>query len=297
MMLKKQNHELTTRIIEVGHQRLRVGELKRGGHRPLLLFSGIGTPLEMVRDFSQALEYTDIITFDIPGIGGSPAPSCPYRLPKMAHMAARLLDLLDYETIDVLGISWGGGLAQQFVRDFPDRCRRLILAVTSAGMFMVPGKPSIVFRMLSAANFDDPDRLIRLVSKLQSNTAEVEKTFIKSRFNQIDACDVRGHLYQLLAACGWTSIHWLHRIQQPTLVLSGMDDLIVPPINGRILAYRIPNATLRNVNGGHLFLINKPEAISGMIEDFLREEGEFAPDRIKRKPKTKRQLGLPRFLQ
>jgi poly(3-hydroxyalkanoate) depolymerase len=263
-------------MVEVDSQRLRIGELRRGGDRPLLLFNGFGAPLETAKIFSRALSYTDILTFDIPGVGGSPATLGPYRLSHITRMTARLLDRLEYETIDVLGISWGGGVAQQFARDFPVRCRRLILVVTSAGMFMVPGKPSMLLKMIFSANFRAPYRLAQLFSEQQGDTPMNEGLFSKMLFERIDACDFRGHLYQLLATWGWTSIHWLHRLKQPTLVLSGKDDPIVPPINGKILAKRIPKATLRTIKGGHLFLMNRPESAAGLVEDFLRGKGEFA---------------------
>ncbi|MEH6579047.1 MAG: hypothetical protein V7731_18445, partial [Amphritea sp.] len=56
--------------------------------------------------------------------------------------------------------------------------------------------------------------------------------------------DIKGHLYQLLATCGWTSSHWLHKIRQPTLVLMGKDDPIVPAANGTILTKLLPNARM-----------------------------------------------------
>jgi len=271
------NSELTTRFVKVEGQRLRVGERKRGGDRPLLLFNGFGVSMEMLHDFVEAIDRTHIITFDIPGIGQSPPPLFPYRLTQMARLSARLLDQLGHKEVDVMGISWGGGLAQQFARDFPDHCRRLILAATSAGMVMVPGKLAVALKMCSPANFNDPVRLSRFISEIQGRGEPNKKVFIPTPLSQTNEYGVRGHIYQILAGLGWTSIHWLHRIHQPTLVLSGEDDPLVPPINGKILACRIPNATARTVRGGgHLFVIISREIVSNMVEEFLREEGEFA---------------------
>jgi poly(3-hydroxyalkanoate) depolymerase len=275
-MRATEDGHLKSRFVEIGGQRLRVCEVKRGGDRPLLLYNGFGVSMEMLYDFMESLDRTDVLTFDIPGIGKSPSPLFPYRIPKMARLSARLLDYLGYREVDVMGISWGGGLAQQFARDFPDRCHRLILAATSAGAVMVPGKPTVALEMASPGAFNDPVRLSRFMSKIQGRGEPIKKTFIPKGFSEKNAYDARGHIYQIFAVWGWTSIHWLHRIQQPTLVLSGEGDPLVPPINGRILAWRIPNATLRTVCGGHLFLIVSREIVSKMIEEFLREEGEFA---------------------
>jgi len=279
MMQAGKNGKLTTRFVEVKGQRLRVGERRRGSDRPLLLFNGFGVSMEMLNDFVKAIERTHVITFDIPGMGQSPPPLVPYRLPQMARLSARLLDQLGYHEVDVMGISWGGGLAQQFVRDFPGRCRRLILAATSAGMMMVPGKPAVALKMASPANFSDPVRLSRLMSQIQGGGEPTNKAFVPKPLSRMNAHDLRGHIYQALSVWGWTSIHWLHRIHQPTLVLSGEDDPLVPPINGKILACRIPNATARTFRGGHLFLIIRRDIVANMVEEFLREEGEFAHNR------------------
>ena len=79
----------------------------------------------------------------------------------------------------------------------------------------------------------------------------------------------RGYLWQMLAAAGWTSILWLRRVKQPTLVLMGRDDPIVPVMNGRILAGLIPNSRLVTIDDGHLFLLSRIDDIVPVIRDFL----------------------------
>ena len=59
-----------------------------------------------------------------------------------------------------------------------------------------------------------------------------------------------GYVHQLYAIQGWSSMPWLHRIRHRTLVMSGDDDPIIPLVNGRILAWRIPRAHLHVVHGG-----------------------------------------------
>jgi pimeloyl-ACP methyl ester carboxylesterase len=81
-----------------------------------------------------------------------------------------------------------------------------------------------------------------------------------------------GYFYQLLAMAGWTSLPWLWSLQQPTLVLMGSDDPLVPPINGRILTGLIPNAELCMIDDGHLFLVTRPAETAALIEAFLTNE-------------------------
>ena len=84
-----------------------------------------------------------------------------------------------------------------------------------------------------------------------------------------------GYLGQLFAIGGWTSLPWLGSLRQPTLVLAGDDDPIVPLVNGRILAWRIPNARLHVVDGGgHLFLLEQPARIAAAVAGYLEHAGE-----------------------
>src|SRR6516162_4279229 len=111
--------------------------------QPLLLCNGFGASLEMLQPFVDALDTRRaIIRFDMPGLGGSPAPVLPYHLATTAPLLSGILDQLGYQQADVLGISWGGGLAQQFALRCPARVRRLVLVATAPGALMVPGSPA-----------------------------------------------------------------------------------------------------------------------------------------------------------
>ena len=84
--------------------------------------------------------------------------------------------------------------------------------------------------------------------------------------------DVLGYAYQLYAAAGWSSLPWLHRVKQPTLVVAGNDDPSVPVLNARMLAARLPDARLHVIKGGgHLFLLDEPHSAIGRILGFLDE--------------------------
>src|SRR5689334_5103651 len=117
-----------TRMVTVRGRSLRVAV--RGGidgWPALLLCNGIGASLERLQPFVDALDpRREVIRFDLPGIGGSPLPAIPYHLAALPPLLAGLLDRLGHARADVLGISWGGALAQQFALQRPRRVRRLL---------------------------------------------------------------------------------------------------------------------------------------------------------------------------
>jgi pimeloyl-ACP methyl ester carboxylesterase len=115
---------------------------------PLLLINGIGASLELLEPFVRQLDpAVDVIRFDPPGVGGSAQPALPYRFTGLCALIADMLTELGYDQVDVLGISWGGGVAQHFAAFQRARCRRLVLVATATGSLMVPGKPSALIHI------------------------------------------------------------------------------------------------------------------------------------------------------
>ena len=78
-----------------------------------------------------------------------------------------------------------------------------------------------------------------------------------------------GYYLQLIAGFGWTSLPWLRWLSQPTLVMAGTDDPIVPVVNGRILASLIPDARLVTIDDGHLFLVTSADQSAEIVSEFL----------------------------
>ena len=119
-------------IVSAGGLKLRVD--RRGEGPPLLLITGIGAHLDMWRPFQAVAGERELIAFDAPGVGRSQRPALPLRMPALARLVTELLDALALERVDVLGYSWGGGLAQELAHRHPERVRRLVLCATSPGL-------------------------------------------------------------------------------------------------------------------------------------------------------------------
>jgi poly(3-hydroxyalkanoate) depolymerase len=255
---------------DVGGQMLRVG-IRRGDttRPPLLLFNGIGANIELVEPFLAAFAGPEAITFDVPGVGGSPAPMMPYRPRGLARLAAQLLDQLGYDAVDVLGVSWGGTLAQQFAFQHPRRCRRLILAATSPGHLMVPGKLSVLLKMATPRRYKDPDYMRAIAGDIYGGALRGSPELVRQHLRHVRWSSDYGYYLQLIAATGWSSLPWLRFLAQPTLVLMGTDDPIVPIANGRILERLIPDAQLETIDDGHLFLVTSAARSAQIIARFL----------------------------
>ena len=255
---------------DIGGQVLRVG-VRRGAKAgpPLLLFNGIGANLELAAPFLDALDGHEVILFDVPGVGGSPAPTLPYRPSTMARLSARLLDQLGYEQVDVLGVSWGGALAQRFAFQQGQRCRRLILAATSPGHLMVPGQLAVLLKLATPRRYRDPDYLTRIAGDIYGGRLRRAPELVLSHLRHVRWSSDYGYYLQLIAGFGWSSLPWLPFLRQPTLVMAGTDDPIVPVANGMILARLIPDARLVTIEDGHLFLVTSAGTSAAIISEFL----------------------------
>ncbi|MGJ7506321.1 poly(3-hydroxyalkanoate) depolymerase [Variovorax sp. GT1P44] len=258
--------------VRIGRQTLRVGIRPGSGGRPLLAFNGIGANLELVGPLLAALDGIETLVFDVPGAGQSPPPKGPYRLFWLARIAARLLDHLGYAQVDVLGVSWGGGLAQQFAIQYPARVGRLILAATSmGGITMVPGRPGVLWKMISPRRYTDRGYMRRVAPDIYGGKLRRSPQAIEHFTRHARGGHPRGYRYQMLAMLGWSSLPWLWRIHHPTLILAGNDDPLVPLVNARMQALLMRHARLHVVDDGHLFLLTGAQQVAPVIQAFLTE--------------------------
>jgi len=267
------------RALTVGGRTLRVS-VRDGtpGWPPLLLCNGIGVSLELLQPFVDALDpRRPVIRFDMPGVGGSPAPRVPYHLVTLPSLLNGLLDQLGYQRADVLGISWGGALAQQFARSRPDRVRRLVLVATGPGSLMVPAHPRILLRMLTPRRHRDATYAARIAGELYGGSAREDPAVARELLHATTRLGpARGYYYQLLASAGWTSLPWLAKLRPPTLILAGDDDPIIPVVNARIMRWLIPRSRLHVYHGGHLELAADPERLAAAVEAFL--DADLTPE-------------------
>lgn len=238
----------------------------------LLLMNGIGASLEVLQPFVDALDRRrTVVRFDVPGVGGSPRPVVPYNLATFGPVLAGMLGRLGFEDpVDVLGLSWGGGLAQHFAVQHRRRVRRLVLAATGTGALMVPANPRVLSRMLTPRRHRDPEYARSIAGEIYGGTMRADPDRAARVLHSASRLGPRrGYYYQLAATTGWSSLPFLRLIRQPTLVVAGDDDPIVPVVNARIMARLIPDARLHVYDGGHIALITEAAELAPVVEDFL----------------------------
>ena len=258
---------------ELDGRTIRVARWVRGksAHLPILFFNGIGANLELIAPLAERMSERDFITFDMPGVGGSPEPALPYRPWMMARIADLLLDRFGYDKVDVMGVSWGGAMAQQYALQCSGRVNKLILVATTAGMLMVPGKLSALTKMIDPRRYIDPDYMLRNFKTLYGGA----DTGSEDHVERITAPSKTGYFYQLFAMLGWTSAPFLPFLRAETLIMMGDDDQIVRLINGKMLQSLIPNSRLEVIKGGgHLFLMAEADHCIQVIRDFLEPAAE-----------------------
>lgn len=257
---------------DIGGRKLRVARWRLdqpSEHLPILFFNGIGANIEAVAPLAEKLTERGFIMFDMPGTGESPDPTVPYNPFTMAWTASRILDRFGIETADVMGVSWGGAMAQHFALQHPRRTRRLVLAATTPGMLMVPGDMSAISKMANPRRYVDAKYMNEHFATLYGGLTR-NPSAKAQHIGRLKAPSPRGYVYQLLAMLGWTSLPALPFLNKETLVMMGEDDAIVPVINGRILASLIRNARLEVFpHAGHLFLLTHPDQSTAMLREFL----------------------------
>ena len=270
------------RSVQVGGQLLRVavrpglsgpgpGSGRQPARVPLLLINGIGASLELLDPFVAELDPAiEVIRFDPPGVGGSAPSPMPYRFSGLCRLIARLLDELGHDQVDVLGISWGGGVAQHFAAFQRARCRRLVLVATATGALMVPARPAVLAHMVTPQRYLNRGYLERVAGDVYGGSARADPARIAAAMHDGNRVGPPGgYLYQLTAGAGWTSVPFLPWLRQPTLILSGDDDPLIPLANARLMHLLIPKSRLHVYRGGHLGLVTEAAALAPVVDAFL----------------------------
>ncbi|HEY7160288.1 MAG TPA: alpha/beta hydrolase [Acidobacteriota bacterium] len=258
---------------------LRVNEVDlyyecHGSGDPVLLIPGLGSDATTWSQFVPEFNNYQIVIVENRGSGRSAKPEGPYSTEMMAEDAVALMDHLKISQAHIVGKSMGGMIAQWIAARWPSRVRSLILASTvmyhdrygnelldlartvaqKAGLFAVYRLTFMLSysREYCMNNRSRLEQMEALIAKLDGNE------LLRGYFEQSFAC--QKHDSRAIAS----------KIQSPTLVIVGQDDLITPAQESKNLAAVIPNAQLHIFSkGGHGFWREFPGEVNSVVRQFL----------------------------
>ena len=246
---------------------------ERWGDGPGLLFlngsgSSIATSELLIKVFTSDF---DVVVHDQRGLGESEIPAGPYSMADYAADATALLDEIGWERVRVVGVSFGGMVAQELAVTWPERIERLALLCTSPG-----GAGGASYPLHELAHLTDEQRAAKGLELLDTRftpewlaahpTDRALADMMAARRNGAKTADqLRGESLQLDARSRHDVCDRLARITCPTLVACGRYDGIAPPGNGEAIAANVENADLRVYEGGHAFFAQDPAALPDVI--------------------------------
>ncbi len=154
-----------------------------------------------------------------------------------------------------------------------------MLVATGTGSLMVPAHPRVLAKMLTPRRHRDPEYAARIAPEIYGGSMRTNPEVGAALLHGATrAGPKRGYYYQLAAMTGWSSLPFLRMIKQPTLVMGGDDDPIIPEINPRMQAHLIPSARLVVYHGGHLGILTEADELAPHIETFLNEQSLSEPE-------------------
>jgi 3-oxoadipate enol-lactonase len=251
---------------------------ERQGQGPRLLFiSGTGADLRNKPNVFKGplAKGFDLLAYDQRGMGQTSKPDEAYSMALYADDAARLMDHVGWASARVVGVSFGGMVAQELALRHPAKVERLVLACTSPGG---AGGSSYPFHEIGHLAGEARARHLLPISDTRRDPAWTRANPALHALMVAMAADdpfgdepghALGARRQLEARATHDTWDRLPLIASPTLIAAGLYDGVATPETQHNMAARIPGASLRFFEGGHLFMLQDKAAIPAMVE-FLR---------------------------
>lgn len=253
----------------------------RGVGPRLLFISGTGGDLRRSPNaFDSPLStHFEVLAYDQRGLGRTDKPDVPYTMADYADDANALLDAVGWDRCMVMGVSFGGMVAQEFALRYLQRVERLILTCTSSGGQGGASYPLHEFAGLSVEDW--VRRVVELVdvrrdaSWQAANPAEfqalVDETLVGMQIGVDEPGHAMGARRQIEARKDHDTYDRLSTLDMPVFIAGGRYDGIAEVSNQHAMLQQIPSAQMELFEGGHLFFMQDPRAYECMIA-FLRGE-------------------------
>ena len=242
----------------------------RGTGPRLLVISGTGGDLRRSPSIFEMpiAQHFKILAYDQRGLGQTSRPDIPYTLVDYAEDANSLLDAVGWDRCLVMGISFGGMVAQEFTLSYPNRVERLVLACTSSGG---AGGASYPLDDLAHLPLEEYVRFILQLRDIRRHAIwrETNPVQFQALFDEIlaglrvGADEPGGQIgarRQMEARARHDTYDRLPKLQMPVYICGGLYDGIAKPANLKAMQKQIPGSRLEMFEGGHLFFIQDPRA-------------------------------------
>ena len=251
---------------------------------------GYGEPLILLMGFSGGRrhwffqmhafkKHYQVVTIDNRGVGDTDKPSESYDIEAMADDTIGVMNHLGIDKAHILGTSLGGVIAQEIAINYPERVRKLILASTHPGGSEMEEARSEMQRALGLGeSFSKED--IRSIDVMKFMSTVTALAFNKRLYRLIlvplsriyaKSIGFEGLMGQFEAVTGCNTLDRLHMIKAPTLVITGTEDRVVPPLSSDVIASRIPNAKLVKLDGGsHAIQMEMSRRFNKEVLNFLK---------------------------
>ncbi len=265
----------------VNHAGARIHWHALGKGEPLVLIMGLGCSSAMwFRLAPKLAKHYRVILMDNRGAGQTTVENyVVHRVSVMASDVAAVLDAAGVDSAHVLGISMGGMIAQEFALNHPERVLSLVLAATNCGgAYAIQAQPKVWGLLFSKGSHTPEENLHAMrpytfAKKTPLNVIEEDQLVRLANYPVL-----RGYQAQLYGLMGWSSYLRLPEIACRTLVLHGLEDQLIPPANGRLLAQRIPGAQLIEMaDASHWIPSDQLDATFNAVRSFL---GKRLPARV-----------------
>ncbi len=221
------------------------------------------------------------VVFDNRGAGRSSKPPGPYSMADFAQDTLALLDHLNVERCFLAGLSMGGMIVQETALRAPHRFNALVLGCTHCGgPSKVSPDPEVIARFVDNEGLSPEEIVTKNLPFFFSRRALEEKKEAVEAYKRaqlsVPMQPKEAFESQLLAIQRFDACDRLGKLDAPTLVVTGTEDLLVPPENARILADRLPNATLVTMEGaGHALHAECRDELNRLMDEFFRRHGAY----------------------
>jgi len=258
------------------HNDVELFYIKEGKGEPLVLISGLGSKMSWDFQIPFFKEKMMVISLHNRGVGKSSRPNYPYTMDMFVDDIKNLLEHLNIkQKIHLCGISMGGMIAQCYALKYPNSVKSLMLCATAAiyspnslieaQELMENFSPEQKFKVRVSALFSRPFK--KILRQDKALYKRLEKEFME------DPTTLQDYVNQGAAISGYDTTNDLDKIKQPTLIILGDDDRIIPTLeHSKLLHEKIPNSKLEIIkNTGHGFNTEKAEEVNNLLWNFIKE--------------------------